>query len=193
MKLLMKTKLIPYPVLLPLVLVLMLANWMGLAQKSETPAKKKLAVAIKPQDVADALRAVIASDREVYTDRAAQLADPKSCPNPCELFRMNSEKAAAKGVEFSYVLRSLQPLRQRNAPETAIEKKGLEAVARQPERPFYSEEMLGGRWYFTAVYPDVAIHPSCASCHNQHPDSPRKDNKPGQVMGGVVVRIALEL
>jgi len=29
-------------------------------------------------------------------------------------------------------------------------------------------------------------------CHNQHPASPRKDLKVGDVMGGVVVRVPLE-
>ena len=53
--------------------------------------------------------------------------------------------------------------------------------------------MLGGRWYFTAVYPDVAVNQSCVNCHNQIKESPKKDFKSGEVMGGVVLRVALEL
>jgi cytochrome c553 len=56
---------------------------------------------------------------------------------------------------------------------------------------FYTEETLGERQYFTAVYPDVAVAPACVTCHNAHKDSPRNDFAIGDVMGGVVVRIPI--
>jgi hypothetical protein len=108
------------------------------------------------------------------------------------LLRQASEAIQSKGAEFHYVLRSLWPINPKNAPETEIEKKGLQAVLDHPEESFYSEESLGGRRYFTAVYADRAVVPSCASCHNQHPGSPKKNFKPGEVMGGLVVRVPLE-
>ena len=46
--------------------------------------------------------------------------------------------------------------------------------------------------YFTAVYPDKAVAEACVSCHNHHKDTPKRDFKLDDVMGGVVVRIALE-
>lgn len=105
---------------------------------------------------------------------------------------MISEATASKGVEFSYVLRSLQPVSRRNAAETAVEKKGLEFVAAHPREAYYAEEMLGGRSRFTAVYPDVAVSQSCVTCHNAHPKSTKRDYKLGDVMGAIVVRIPLE-
>ncbi len=33
---------------------------------------------------------------------------------------------------------------------------------------------------------------SCVECHNTHPDSPKRDFKLGDVMGGVVVTLPLE-
>ncbi len=180
-------------ILTGLLVSLVFSGWIALAQKAEPEVKKKLQVAIKPQHITDAVRAVIASDREVYARIAAERAADKSLPSPCELFRLSSEATASKGVEFSYVLRSLQPVRPRNAPETGVEKKGLELVAVQPGQPHYAEELLGGRWSFTAVYPDIAVNQSCVSCHNQLPDSPKKDYKVGDVMGGVVIRVSLEL
>jgi hypothetical protein len=169
-----------------------MAGWVGFAQKAEGQ-KKKLAISIKPKDVADALHAVIASDREVYTRQAVLGKAGQGMANPCEMFRLSSEASASKGVEFSYVLRSLKSSRSRNAPETEVERKGLARVAEHPAEAYYAEEMQGGRWYFTAVYPDVAQHPSCVTCHNQLKDSPKTDFKLGEVMGGVVVRVALEL
>jgi hypothetical protein len=177
------------------------------AKNPEPRTKPKLAVSIKPQHVADALRAVVSAEREVYTQvvvhrlqdeeqvikASARWQEDKALPTPCQMFRLNSEAFASKGVELSYVLRSLQPLNQRNAPETDVERKGLEFVAKHPEQAFYGEELLGGRWYFTAVYPDVAFNPSCVSCHNTQKESPKRDYKLGDVMGGVIVRVALEL
>ena len=65
-------------------------------------------------------------------------------------------------------------------------------MARSPSEPFYTEEELGGRSYFTAVYADRATLPSCASCHNRHPGSPKKYFQDGDVMGAIVVRVPLE-
>ena len=54
---------------------------------------------------------------------------------------------------------------------------------------YYTTETLGDQEYFTAVYADTAVAPVCASCHNDHVDSPRTDFKIGDVLGGVVIRI----
>lgn len=174
-------------------LVLGVVAWIGHGQKAGPPAKPKLTTSIKPQHLADALRAVVAANREVYTLATTGAAEGKSLPNPCEMLRRGSEATASKGVEFSYVLRSLQPVSPRNAPVTDVEKKGLEFVASQPASSYSSEELLGGRWYFTAVYADVAFTQSCVECHNRLPGNARKDYRLGDVMGGLVIRVALEL
>jgi hypothetical protein len=186
--------------------VLSLTGRTGEAPKPATPLKPKLAVSIKPQHVADALRAVILSDREVYTMVAAneyQALSPtnastrpessKSLPSPCEMLRLGSQAAASKGVEYSYVLRSLRPVNKRNAPETEVETKGLQFVGTRPDLIYTSDELLGGRWYFTAVYPDVAVNQSCVSCHRRLQPSVGSELKLGDVIGALVVRIALEL
>jgi hypothetical protein len=96
-------------------------------------------------------------------------------------------------VEFSYVLRSLNPINKRNAPETEVETKGVQFVSARPDLTYSSEELLGGRWYFTAVYPDVALDQSCLSCHGQNARGTPTARKVGEVLGALVVRIALEL
>jgi hypothetical protein len=95
---------------------------------------------------------------------------------------------AEKKPGFTYALLSLWPVNKQNAPKTAIEKKGLEAVAKGGS-PFYAEEVLGGKKYFTAIYPDKAVARACITCHNDHKDTPRRDFKMGDTMGGVVVRV----
>ncbi len=161
------------------------------AAKSERP---KPAVTFKPQEMADALHAVIAADREVYAkyfDEAVQ-GGSTNLAVPAHLLRQASEAVQTKGAEFHYVLRSLWPINPKNAPETATEKTGLQYVVEHPDTNYYSEESLGGRRYFTAVYADKAFVPSCAACHNTQKGSPRKDFKTGDVMGGIVVRVPLE-
>jgi hypothetical protein len=164
------------------------------------------APAITPQQMADALHAVMESDRTVYTRQVVNRLqneeqvikasehwkDDKALPLPAQMFRMGAEMVAEKNAGFSYALLSLWPVNKQNAPKTDAEKVGLQFVVDNPGQNYYVQERLGGKPYFTAVYPDVAVAPACISCHNAHADSPRSDFKMGDVMGGVVVRIPLE-
>jgi hypothetical protein len=148
---------------------------------------------------------VIAADREVYARHVVQrLAEVKSAdapevwktngspPLPAHMLRLAAESVQQKGAEFHYVLRSLWSINPKNAPETSTEKTGLQYLLDHPDSNYYSEESLGGRRYFTAVYPDRAVVPACVECHNQHSNSPKRDFKSGDIMGGIVVRVPLE-
>lgn len=160
---------------------------------------------ITPKKMADALHAVLESDRTVYTRNVVNRLvkeegvikasehwkDEKALPLPAQMFRMGSEMVSEKTQEFSYTLQSLWPVNKQNAPKTGVEKEGLQYVADHPGENFYKEESLGGAKYFTAVYADAAVAPACIDCHNAHKDSPRSDFKMGEVMGGVVIRIPL--
>jgi hypothetical protein len=167
----------------------------GCQPEAPSPATRpKPSVEFKPKEMADALHAVIAADRDTYARYVLQefTRDGIKASLPPHLNRIASEKVQQKGAEFHYVVRSLWPIDPKNAPETATEKAGLEQVLQHPDTPYYSEESLGGRLYFTAIYPDTAILPLCAECHNHHPNSPKKDFKAGAVIGGIVVRVPLE-
>ena len=158
------------------------------------------------KDMADALHAVMESDRTVYTRMVVNrlqneekvikatehFKDDKSLPLPAQMFRFGAEMVAEKKMPFSYSLQSLWPVNKQNLPKTAVEKKGREAVAKDNTKPFYGEETLGKTKYFTAVYADKAVAPACVTCHNEHKDSPKTDFKIGQTMGGVVIRIPMK-
>ncbi len=160
---------------------------------------------ITPQDMADALHAVMEADRTVYTrkvvnrlvkeDKVIKASehwkDDKALPLPAQMFRFGSEMVAEKTSKFSYSLQSLWPINKQNAPKTEAEKAGLEFIAANPGKNYYSEETLGGTKYFTAVYADVAVAPACVDCHNDHKDTPKSDFDIGDIMGGVVIRIPL--
>jgi hypothetical protein len=42
---------------------------------------------------------------------------------------------------------------------------------------------------FKALAADYAIVQACTDCHNQHPGSPKKDFRQGDLMGAIVVRL----
>jgi cytochrome c553 len=159
--------------------------------------------AISPKQMADALHAVMAADRNVYTrlvvnrlqneekviKATEHWKDDKSLPLPAQMFRFGAEESAKTNKDFSYSLQSMWPINKQNAPKTKAEKDGLDAVAKKAGEGYYTTETLGKKKYFTAVYADQAIAPACVTCHNAHKDSPRTDFKIGDVMGGVVIRI----
>jgi len=170
-----------------------------------TPPADTSTNGIEPQVMADALHAVMESDRTVYTRNVVNRLtkelgaikasehwkDEPALPLPAQMFRMGAEMVAEKDAGFSYSLLSIWPINKQNTPRTEAEIAGLNYVAENKGMNFYAEEELGGIKYFTAVYADTAIAPACVSCHNEHKDTPKTDFKLGDVMGGVVLRIPL--
>ena len=161
--------------------------------------------------MADALHLVMDSDRSVYTKKivnrlvkkekvikaSEHFEDDKALVLPAQMFRFGSELAMKRAeklddVDFSYTLQSLWPINRQNAPKTDAEKTGLKYVAENKGKNYYTTEKLGDKTYFTAIYADTGVAPVCVSCHNKHPDTPKKDFKLGDVMGGVVIRIPID-
>lgn len=165
---------------------------------------------ITPRMMADMLHTVIEAGRTVYSqtivDRLAKQEDvievtehyddEKALALPAQLFRLGAEMVDERvsgtgNMDFSYSLRSLWPVREKNAPQNDIEEAGLRFVAENKDENYYAEETVGDRIYFMAVYADTAVAPVCVSCHNTHKYSPRRDFELGDVMGGIVIRIGL--
>jgi hypothetical protein len=161
---------------------------------------------IQPKQMADAVHLVLETDRTVYTrlivnrlqneekviKASEHWKEDKALVLPAQMFRAGAEMAREKKAGFDYALLSLWPVNKQNGPKTDAEKKGLQHVVDNKGQNFYTEETLGDKKYFTAIYPDNAVAPACVSCHNDHKDSPKNDFKIGDVMGAVVIRIPLE-
>jgi hypothetical protein len=156
--------------------------------------------------LADDLHLVMAADREMYTrqvvhrlqneDKVLRAGehwkDEKLLPLPAQMFRMGAERVREQTRTLSYGLLSLWPINKQNGPHTEAERAGLRTVADDPDHNHYTVEALpAGRW-FTAVYADRAVSPACVECHNHHPDSPRRDFRVGDVLGGIVIRLAAQ-
>ncbi len=172
---------------------------------------------ISPRLAADMVHAALAADREVYTKEIVQRltiqqkiqvvppgggaaiplearedwrSEHGKLPLPAQMFRMGAEKVMSANTGFSYLLLSPWPVNQQNRARTDVERRGLDKVATSGE-VLYDSETLDGKRYFVAIYPDKAVAEACVSCHNKHPDSPRRDFKVGDVMGAVVIRFRM--
>lgn len=155
--------------------------------------------------IADAMYAVLSSDRAIYTrevvDRlqnkdkvitaSEHFREEKLLPLPAQMLRMSAEEIRKKRHDLAVALLSPWPINRQNAAHTDVEKAGLEAITHNPDQPYTAEETLGKDRYFTAIYADRAVSDACVACHNKHEESPRHDFKLGDVLGGIVIRVAI--
>lgn len=190
-----------------IVTIAALASLTALASCGEKENAADSSAGVAPELFTDSLFAVMNADRANYTKLIVQRLGPKGKdvvkPDeywkdldngvllPAQMFRAGAEAVAEKTDKFSYSLQSIWPIGKQNGPKTDMEKEGLQYVIDNPGKNFYGTEELGGKKYFTGVYADVAVAEACATCHNEHKDSPKTDFKIGDVMGGVVIRVPL--
>jgi hypothetical protein len=79
-------------------------------------------------------------------------------------------------------LYSRYPWRQNGGPQDEFERKALDWLEAQPERPFREFTQVEGRR--ALVYATARImEASCVKCHNSDKRSPKKDWKVGDVVG----------
>ncbi|MDH4252256.1 MAG: DUF3365 domain-containing protein [Nitrospira sp.] len=154
------------------------------------------------ETVVDYIYAVLASDRTFYTvhvvERMQQRgviesserwrSDP-TLPLPAQFVQESSSLAALTGVKVHYRLISLNPINKLSGPATEFEKKGLEAIMAEPDRPYKGFVTEGGERRFQALYADRAVSPVCVTCHNAHPQSPKRDYTLNGVLGAVSISI----
>lgn len=100
-------------------------------------------------------------------------------PLPALFLREASKSLEKNSVPLSLFLGSDFPIAASNAFKgVQLEKFAHIRQTLQPEY-FYAADISR----FTAMYPDYAISKVCVDCHNEHPDSPKKDWQLQEVMG----------
>lgn len=160
---------------------------------------------ISPERVADYVHAVLEADRTIYTTHIVNRMQEKgivaatehweqenALPLPAQFLQQSGRLAAESGSGIRYRLIGFSPIYQRNAPATEFERKALDILRRQPERPVTGVVSSGKKQYFQAIYADRAVSSACVTCHNSHPLSPKQDFKVSDVMGGIAITIPLE-
>ena len=155
---------------------------------------------IPPELVAEYIYAVIQADRSIYSTHVVeQLQDRKvavaaedwkekgALPLPAQLLQMAGQEVQGLGLGLHIRLSSLGPIYPKNGPGDELERAGLEAVSKNPRKPYTGIVTEGDRRYFKAIFADRAVSMACVMCHNSHPLSAKRDYKLYDVMGGIII------
>jgi hypothetical protein len=159
---------------------------------------------LRPEKVTSFLHAVIEANRANYTQNVVDKMhrqgvveavehwkEERGLPLPAQFLLESGRLAAQKDLKFSFRLASLTPIYVWNGPNSEFERRGLEALNKDSDKPFTGFIQQSGNRYFQAIYADRAVSESCVSCHNSHANSPRRDYKLNDVMGGIIITIPL--
>jgi hypothetical protein len=96
-------------------------------------------------------------------------------------------KAAGTEIRsFELGLIGLTPVYKDNLPKTQAEADALKKMMANPELKVLT---FADDNQFKGLAADFAIVQACADCHNNHPNSPKKDFRQGDLMGAIVVRL----
>ena len=177
-----------------------LGQW-GLSAGSKETGPPK---GIPAEKVADYVHAVIQAHRTIYTTEVVDRMEIRgvvvasenwrergTIPLPAQ-FMMEAAQLVREqrdGIRFRLI--SNWAINKRNRPTTEFEQTGLTEILVNSDRPYTGVATEGGTRYLQALYPDKAVSQSCVGCHNAHPNSPKRDFKLLDVMGGVLLMIPL--
>jgi signal transduction histidine kinase/DNA-binding response OmpR family regulator len=112
---------------------------------------------------------------------------PGAIPIPTTFTMVLGERLTAKNTGMKVRLYSGLPFRKRQktgtgGPHDEYEREALKYLTRNPDKEFVRFENYKGRPSIRYSTADI-MRPACVSCHNTHPDSPKKDWKEGDVRG----------
>ena len=174
-----------------------------LARRSEKNIDEK--ILLQPEVVGDYIHSVLQSDRAIYSkhivnrlvnakvlETKEKWTDSKSIMLPAQFLLNTADLIQDRELGLSFWLISHFPINLQNRPANEFEAHGLENVEVHPIRPFAQQTDVGNRKYFQAIYADIASTPGCVNCHNNHPNSPKRDFKIGDVMGGISLNFPIE-
>lgn len=175
---------------------------LSLAGTSGIGLAEKESKSVPLETVVDYIHAVLEADRTFYTVHVVERMQRRgmiessenwrsinALPLPAQFFQESSSLAALTGSPVQYRLISLSPINKQNLPESEFEQTALKAVMAHPHESYKGFITEEGTRRYRAVYADLAVSPVCASCHNAHPNSPKRDYKVNDVMGAVVITI----
>ena len=159
---------------------------------------------IPAEAVAGYIHSVIQADRTFYaTDivermqmrgivfAAENWRETARLPLPAQFLLETGRLLAADRSGLRYRLISNWAINKKNRPATDFERTGLTEILVNSAQPYTAVTSEGGVPVFQALYADKAVSQSCVACHNAHPDSPKKDFKSQDVMGGILLTIPL--
>ena len=159
---------------------------------------------IPVETVADHVHRVIQADRTFYTTEVVERMQMRGIvvasenwretarlPLPAQFLMEAGRLVGQESGGFRFRLISNWAINKKNRPTTEFERAGLMEILVNPGRPYTGVTSENGIPVFQALYADQAVSQTCVGCHNAHPDSPKRDFKPRDVMGGMVITLPL--
>ncbi|HXT68063.1 MAG TPA: DUF3365 domain-containing protein [Nitrospiraceae bacterium] len=160
---------------------------------------------IPPEMVAEYIHAVVQADRTLYSthvvERLHELKIPVAVeewkargtlPLPAQMLQMAGQEIQGLGLGLRIRLASLGPIYKKNGPADQFERAGLEAVAKNPRKPYTGIITEGDKRFFKAIFADRAVSITCVACHNSHELSTKRDYKLYDVMGGIIISFPVQ-
>ncbi|NKB81427.1 MAG: DUF3365 domain-containing protein [Nitrospirales bacterium] len=159
---------------------------------------------IPARSAADYIHSVVTASRAFYAKQVVERLgneialratenweEENTLPLPAQFLKLSAENSSELGIGLKIRLIGLNPINQENAAVTDLETLGLRGLSKDSDEPFTLMLQKEGTWTFQAIYPDVAISQSCVNCHNEHPNSSKKDYQLGDVIGGILINVPL--
>lgn len=155
---------------------------------------------VPPEVVAEYIHAIVQADRTIYSTHVVErLQDRKvtgaaedwkekgTLPLPAQMLQMAGQEIQGLGLGLRIRLASLGPIYTKNGPADQFERAGLEAVTKDPRKPYTGIITEANRHYFKAIFADRAVSMACVACHNSHPLSAKRDYTLHDVIGGIII------
>lgn len=183
----------------PLLLFLIVVIWLFPGQYRSRVVEQQVTM------TAQAVLTQIQIDREYYASvvvprlmslRAQIKADyhgtPNAFPLPATFLREVTETSAYTPSSYRVRLVSPWPINKRNGVQDAFQEEGFQSLLQTKGGLYSRRDIIGGTPVMRFLAPDKAVVQSCVSCHNAHPDSPKRDFHLNDLMGGIEVTIPIE-
>ncbi|VAV85516.1 Methyl-accepting chemotaxis protein I (serine chemoreceptor protein) [hydrothermal vent metagenome] len=111
-------------------------------------------------------------------------------PLPATFVQEVADSINKKGL-YRYDLISKWNINKNKGLNEGFEKEAFGKLISNSKEPFYKFMEYDGKFVLRYATADVAGSKACVNCHNNHPDSPKKDYRIGDVMGSLVVTIPI--
>ncbi|GAB2586594.1 methyl-accepting chemotaxis protein [Nitrincola alkalisediminis] len=119
---------------------------------------------------------------------------PSTLPLPATVMRSLGDMTSGhEGSTFR--LYSDQPFKFRESGETSLDSFERDAIAflkQNPQESYGRRIEINGQPFYRVARADVMNQPSCLACHNNHPDSPKRDWQIGDVRGVAQATVPLD-
>jgi hypothetical protein len=110
-------------------------------------------------------------------------------PLPATFVREVSETTAAHKNGFTANLISPWAINKEKRLKDEFQREAFDYLLNNPTGQFVRTDTIEGRAVMRVLMADLASAQSCVDCHNNHPTSPWRDFKKGDLMGAIVVRM----